>query len=274
MPPLAIAFALTAALLHATWNLLLARSADTNAALAVAMLVGALLLLPLAIADWRLEPEGVPLVAVSSVLELAYFWMLARAYRRADLSLVYPIARGLAPVLVLVASVLILGQRLPVTSAVGVVLVAIGVVLVRGLRSPASWPDVAMAVGIAGLIAAYTLVDQRGVGYANPITYVVLVVGIPALVYAGVLAARGGAARMRAAATPPVVAGGVAVVAAYGLVLAALAIAAAAEVAALRETSIVMATILAAVVLKEKVERSRWLGSVVVVGGIALVVLA
>jgi drug/metabolite transporter (DMT)-like permease len=274
MPPLAIAFALTAALLHATWNLLLARAPDTNAALAVAMLVGALLLLPLAIADWRLEPEGVPLVAFSSVLELAYFWMLARAYRRADLSLVYPIARGLAPVLVLVASVLILGQRLPVASAVGVVLVAVGVVLVRGLRSPASWPDVAMAVGIAGLIAAYTLVDQRGVGYANPITYVVLVVGIPALVYAGVLAARGGAARMRAAATPPVVAGGVAVVAAYGLVLAALAIAAAAEVAALRETSIVMATILAAVVLKEKVERSRWLGSVVVVGGIALVVLA
>jgi drug/metabolite transporter (DMT)-like permease len=274
MPPLAVAFALTAALLHATWNLLLARSGDTNAALAVAMLVGAIVLLPVALVDWRLEPEGVPFVVASSVLELVYFWLLARAYRLADLSLVYPVARGLAPVLVLIGSVLIIGQQLPITSVAGVILVAIGVVLVRGLRSPASWRDVAMAVGIAGLIASYTLVDQRGVGYANPITYVVLVVGIPAIVYAGVLIAGGGARRMRAATTPSVVAGGVGVVGAYGLVLAALAIAQAAEVAALRETSIVMATVLAAVVLKERVERSRWLGSVVVVGGIALVVLA
>ena len=77
---------------------------------------------------------------------------------------------------------------------------------------------------------------------------------------------------MRAAATPPVLAGGIGVVAAYGLVLAALGMAPAAGVAALRETSIVMATILAAVVLHERVERSRWLGSVVVVAGIALVV--
>ena len=78
--------------------------------------------------------------------------------------------------------------------------------------------------------------------------------------------------RLRVAATPGVLAGGIAVVAAYGLVLAALSMAPAAGVAALRETSIVIATVLAAVVLKERVERSRWLGSVVVVAGIALVV--
>jgi drug/metabolite transporter (DMT)-like permease len=274
MPPLAIAFALTAALFHATWNMLLARAPDTHAAMAVAMLAGSLVLLPLAIANWHLEAPGVPLVAVSCSLELAYFWMLARAYRRADLSLVYPIARGLAPVLVLVGSVLILGQQLPIASVIGVVMVAIGVVLVRGLRSPASWSDVAMAVGIAGLIASYTLVDQRGVGYSNPITFVVLVTGIPAVIYSSTLAVRGGPRRLRVAATRSVLVGGVAVVAAYSLVLAALAIAPAAEVSALRETSIVMATVLAAVVLKERVERSRWLGSVVVVGGIALVVVS
>ena len=154
-------------------------------------------------------------------------------------------------------------------------MVAIGVVLVRGSSVTRVVAGRGHGRRHRGAHRGYTLVDQRGVGYANPITYLVLVVGIPAVVYAGVLAARGeGHARLRAAATPPVVAGGVAVVAAYGLVLAALAIAPAAEVAALRETSIVMATILAAVVLKERVERSRWLGSVVVVAGIALVVLA
>jgi drug/metabolite transporter (DMT)-like permease len=237
------------------------------------MLVGSLVILPLALLRWRLDAEAVPFVLASTVLELAYFWMLARAYRQAELSLVYPIARGLAPVLVLVGSVLILGQRMAAAGVLGVFIVAIGVVLVRGLRSPASWLDVTMAVGIACLIAGYTLVDQRGVSHADTLTYLLLVVGIPAVVYAGVLVAHdGGVGRLRATASPAVVASGIAVVAAYGLVLAALGMAPAAGVAALRETSIVMATILAAVVLKERVERSRWLGSVVVVAGIALVV--
>ncbi len=214
-----------------------------------------------------------PFVVASAVLELVYFWMLARAYRQADLSLVYPIARGLAPVLVLVGGALILGQQMATAGVVGVVMVAVGVVLVRGLRSPASWLDVVMAVGIACLIAGYTLVDQRGVSHADTLSYLLLVVGIPAVVYAGVLVTRGGGmGRLQATTSPAVLAGGIGVVAAYGLVLAALGMAPAAGVAALRETSIVMATILAAVVLKERVERSRWLGSVVVVAGIALVV--
>ncbi len=167
----------------------------------------------------------------------------------------------------------VLGQQMAAAGIVGVFVVAVGVVLVRGLRSPASWVDVAMAVAIAGLICGYTLVDQRGVSHADPSTYLLLVVGIPAVVYTGVLVARGGGiTRLRAASTPAVLAGGIAVVAAYGLVLAALGMAPAAAVSALRETSIVMATVLAAVVLKERVERSRWLGSVVVVAGIALVV--
>ena len=273
MPPLAIAFALTAALIHATWNLILAGSKDTSAAMAVAMLVGSLVILPLGLLRWRLDAEALPFVAVSAVLELVYFWMLARAYRQADLSLVYPIARGLAPVLVLIVSMVVLGQQMAAIGVAGVVMVAVGVVLVRGLRSPASWGDVAMAVGIAGLICGYTLVDQRGVSHADPLSYLTLVVGIPAVVYAGAIVVRGGGMiRLRAAASRPVLAGGVCVVAAYGLVLAALSMAPAAGVAALRETSIVMATILAAVVLKERVERSRWLGSVVVVAGIALVV--
>ena len=165
MPPLAIAFALTAALIHATWNMILARSHDTNAAMPIAMLVGALAILPLALVRWRLDAEALPFVAVSTLLELAYFWMLARAYRLADLSLVYPIARGLAPVLVLIVSMVLLQQHMATGGIVGVVLVACGVVLVRGLRSPASWADVAMAVTIAGLICGYTLVDQRGVSH-------------------------------------------------------------------------------------------------------------
>jgi drug/metabolite transporter (DMT)-like permease len=273
LPAEALAFALLAALLHATWNLLLSRSSDTNAALAVAMVFGAAVAFPFALLGWRLEPEAVPFVIASSVLELGYFALLAAAYRRADLSLVYPISRGLAPVLVLVGGALVLGETATPVRVLGIVLVAIGIVLVRGLRSPASLANVLLACAIAVFIAGYTLVDRQGVRYADPITYLAVIVGIPGLLYLAVVGLMGGVSRVRAATTPRILVGGVAVVAAYGLVLAALRIAPAASVAAVRETSVVMATALAALVLGERVEPARWLGSIVVVVGIAMVVL-
>lgn len=272
MPLEAVAIVLTAAFLHALWNLLLARAPDTGAAIAVATAVGALITLPFALARWRLEPAALPWVALSATLELVYFVLLARAYRRADLSLVYPVARGLSPVLVLVGSVLWLQEPAAPMALVGIAMVAVGVVLVRGLRAPASVADVLLAVAIGLCIAGYTLADQQGVRYADPIAYLLLVVGIPAALWCGWLAITDGTRRLRAALRPSIVAGGVAAMAAYGLILLALGMAWAPGVAALRETSIVMATIMAALVLHERVERSRWIGSAVLVAGIALVV--
>jgi drug/metabolite transporter (DMT)-like permease len=228
--------------------------------------------LPLGLLRWRLESAAYPFVAVSATLELGYFALLAAAYRRADMSLIYPIARGLAPVLVLVGGALFVGETATPLRVLGIVLVAVGVVLVRGLRSPARLANVLLACLIAVFIAGYTLVDRQGVRYADPATYLMLIVGIPSIVYLAAVVARGGVGRVRAATNVPIAAGGVAVVGAYGLVLAALTMAPAASVAAVRETSIVMATAMAAVVLGEQVEPSRWVGSVVVVVGIALVV--
>ena len=98
MPLDALALALGAAVLHALWNLLLARERDTEAATAVALisLVG-VLILPAAL-TWRVEAAAIPYVIGSAALELAYVGLLAAAYRRFDLSVVYPVARGLAPV--------------------------------------------------------------------------------------------------------------------------------------------------------------------------------
>lgn len=272
MPPEAVAIVLVAAFLHALWNLLLARSPDTAAGIAVATLAASAIALPIALARWRVEPAAWPWIGVSATLELVYYILLARAYRVADLSLVYPVARGLAPVLVLVGTVLLLHEPASPLSFVGIAMVAAGVVLVRGMRAPASPRDVVLALVLGSVIAGYTLVDQQGVRHADPISYLVLVVGLPALAWAGWLAATDGTRRLRRALTPGMVAGGVAALAAYGLVLVALGIAPAPGVAALRETSIVMATVMAAVVLRERVEGSRWAGSVVLVAGIALVV--
>ena len=101
MPLDALALALGAAALHALWNLLLAREEDTEAASAIALLaLVATLVVPAAL-TWRVHADAVPFIAASAALELAYVALLATAYRRYELSLVYPVARGLAPVLAL-----------------------------------------------------------------------------------------------------------------------------------------------------------------------------
>ena len=263
MPLDALALALGAAALHALWNLLLARERDTEAATAVALLVlVAVLVLPAAL-TWRVEREALPFVLVSAALELAYVALLATAYRRYELSLVYPVARGLAPVLALVY-VAAAGGALPsALGVVGVVAVAVGVLLVRGARGSRGF---VFGLVIAAAIAGYTVVDRYGIRHAAAGPYLLLVMLGPALVYPLFV----GRQRLRAALGPATVVVGAASASAYLLVLLALRLASAPAVAAVRETSVVIATAAAAVVLGEHVGARRLAGAVVVVAGVAL----
>lgn len=268
-----LAIVLAAATIHAFWNLVIARADDTQATLAVALAIGVVVATPFAILRWSVQPEAWLYILVSSAIEVVYFYLLTTAYQRAEMSLVYPIARGTAPVIVLIASVVVLGAAFSLIQAAGVALVALGVILVRGLRGAARWSDVAMALAVAALIAAYTLVDKEGVKYADPITYVTLILIAPAIASLAFVAARGGLPRIRRAVSPLSFAGGVASISAYGLVLIALTMAAAASVAAVREVSVVIAVGLGAIFLHEKVGPSRVAGAIVVVLGVALIVL-
>ncbi|MBA2254664.1 MAG: EamA family transporter [Chloroflexi bacterium] len=276
MPPLAMALALGAALLHASWNLALARSRDPQLVTAIGMLAGSLLLLPVALLDWRVGLEAWPFIALSAVLELVYFIALAAAYQRADLSLVYPVSRGVAPVLVLVVSALLLGVATSAGQVAGVVLVAAGVLLVRGVArvGHAEARHLGLALAIGGLIASYTLVDKEGLRFASPIAYLVLIILPAALGYLLVLWRIRGGPAIRAAFGPVPAVGGVAIVGAYGLVLMALSLAPAAAVSATRESSVVIATLLAGPLLGERVGARRILGAVVVVAGIAALAAA
>jgi drug/metabolite transporter (DMT)-like permease len=265
----AVALALGAAMLHAVWNLLLARAPDTEAATAVALATSAVICAPVALLEWRVDAEAWPYIAASSALELAYFALLGIAYRRAELSVVYPLARGLAPVVVLVGAVVLTGADTSSAQIAGVGLVAAGVALVRGLRS-GTGGGVAFGLAIACCIAAYTVVDKHGVEHASPLAYLELITLTIGIAYASALAALRGPAALRAELNVRAVAIGIASFAAYGLVLAALRLAPAASVAAVRETSVLIATALAAVVLREHVTRWRFAGAVLVVGGVAL----
>jgi len=266
MPATALAFALSAAVFHALWNLLLARERDVEAATAVALVTAEVVFAPVAVVVWRADAGVWPWLVGSGAFELAYFALLATAYRLAPLSVVYPVARGGAPVLVLVVSVAALGHGTSVSQVLGVVLVVCGVLLVRGLgRADAA--GLAFGAAIACCIAGYTLVDKRGIEHANAITYLELSMVVPTLVYAGAVAR---VKDVRAAVRPAPVLAGIATFVAYALVLAALGRASAASVAAVRETSVVVAAALAAVVLKERVTVWRFAGACLVAGGIAL----
>ena len=273
MPFDAFLLALGAAALHAGWNVLLARARDVRAATTVVLVLAVLLFAPVAAATWRVEAAAVPWIAASAVLELAYFFLLTTAYRDSEVSLVYPIARGTAPVLVLVGATAA-GATLAAWQAVGVVLVACGVFLVRGVRGRVDVRGVALALAIAVTITGYTLVDKEGIQHAAAIPYLELVLVPVASAALLSYAAAGRLPDLRGELGWATFAAALASFGAYALVLGALSLAPAAAVAAVRESSILFAVALAAVVLREPVGRIRVAGAALVVGGVALVALA
>jgi drug/metabolite transporter (DMT)-like permease len=269
MPLDALGLALAAACLHALWNLVLAGSKDTEGAAGAALPCAVLLFAPVAAATWRVESAAWPFIAGSAALEVAYVVLLMAAYKRADLSLVYPVSRGLAPVFVLSASVAFLGFGSSAGEVVGIACVAGGIVLVRRAGGPAQWSGLALAVLVACFIATYTLVDRYGVRHANPLSYVELILLGPAVAYPLLV----GRARARASLRASSLVAGASMIGAYGLTLAALRLASAASVAAVRESSVVIAVVFAAPVLKEPVGWRRLAGAVLVVTGIALIAI-
>jgi drug/metabolite transporter (DMT)-like permease len=269
MPATALTFALTAAVLHAGWNLLLARAPDVESAAVVALLTAEVAFAPVVVVVWRADAGVWPWLVGSGLFETAYFALLVAAYRRAPLSVVYPVARGGAPVLVLAISVLVLGRATSWSQGGGVALVVCGVLLVRGIVD-VDGRGVLFGLAIAGCICGYTLIDKQGIRHAGPLPYLELSMLGPTLLYAAAVLKLRGTAAVRAAARPPAFAAGLSTFAAYAFVLAALARASAASVAAVRETSVVLATALAAAVLRERVGVTRVAGAVLVVAGIAL----
>jgi drug/metabolite transporter (DMT)-like permease len=264
-----LTLALGSAALHAAWNLIVARARDVEAATAATFVLSVAIAAPFAVVFWSAERSVWPYALASTLLETVYVFALAYAYRTTDLSFVYPLTRGLAPVLVLVVSVAVLGHAVSVAEIAGVLVIAVGVLLVRGPEGHGDARAFLVVATIAATIAAYTLVDRVGIHHAGAITYFVLVLAGPSLVYppiAGLGAVRYelGISSLAAAAAN---------VGSFTLGLLALRHGPAAPVLAVRSTSIVIATALAGRVLAERVSRGRLLGSVLVFTGVALLAL-
>ena len=249
------------------WNLLLAGARDSHAFAVVVLLVGAIVGAPAAVFFWDFHAAVWPFLIASAALELAYFALLAFAYTHAELSVVYPLARGLAPVLVLLGAVAFTGADTTLRQVGGVLLVGVGIMLVRGVRGGrGAW----LAILIGCVIASYTVVDKHGVAHASPVAYLELMTTFTGLAYASIFIAFRGRRALRVEVGWKSIGAGVGTFAAYACVLAALQLASAASVAAVRESGVLIATALAAIFLHERVTPWRAGGAALVVAGVAL----
>jgi drug/metabolite transporter (DMT)-like permease len=252
---------LGAALLHASWNALLKRRGEPLLA-AVLVVAGsacvAIVLLPFLAAPAR---ASWGFIAASSVVQTMYYLLLIETYRDGQVSHAYPLMRGCAPLLVALVNGPLTGDRLSVGQWCAMLLIC-GGVLGQWLTTPVPGArrTTVFALLTAGVIAAYTLIDGQGVRRSGaPAAYtlwIFLLTGSSVCAWT----ARGRVRQLAAfARANPLVAplGGLASAGSYGIALWAMTRAPVAAVAALRETSILFATAIAAFILHEPIGRAR-----------------
>jgi uncharacterized membrane protein len=274
---------LTAAVAHATWNLLAKRSEGGVAFVWLYGLAAVALFAPAALVQLALEasavsPAGLAFMAGSGVLHAAYFTSLQRGYATGDLSLVYPLARATGPLLSVTAAVLVLGERPGLAGLLGAALIVAAVLGLVGGR-PGGHPRAAIgwALLTGTVTAAYTVWDAHAVTtLGQPVLLYFWGAEVTrALLLAPVaLRRRRHVARLWRAARRTVLAVGLLSPLAYVLVLAALALAPVSAVAPAREVSIVIGAALGANTLGEGHGRRRVLAAGAILAGIALLALA
>ena len=303
------ALVLFVAVLHVVWNAVLKSSGDALRTAERAQVVAVFFFAPPVLIAWfaigrpAIPVEALGLGVVSGLLEAAYFILLSAAYKRGDLSVVYPIARGTAPLLSVAAGVLILGERLGTEGTIGVAALLIGILLVQQpwraialvrrqmRRSPADprgrvvdsigAAEFALMTGVT--IASYSAVDRVAARLVEPWLYGAVVFPICALVlvaWVRLVADRRlepGAPRPEPASWTRAGAAGVMSLGAYGLILVAYTLAPLSAIAPLRESAVVIASAWGAIRLREAVtstDRARRIGgAVLVLAGAVLLAL-
>jgi drug/metabolite transporter (DMT)-like permease len=290
MTGLSLGLVLLSALAHSTWNLLLKRSGDKEVFVWWLLVAGSVVLAPLGgVLLWLnpIQPPGWWLVLATVVLHTFYFVLLGRGYAQGDLSLVYPIARGIGPMLVPVLAVVLLGEDIHLMAVIGIIAIVVGIYTVSWwgnfahlLRRPLDFlrnrgSGYAVLTGLT--ITVYALIDKQGVSYVQPFLYMYLMtLGSAVGLAPYILRHRQISAiklEWRANAGPIVVAGLLTFLA-YGLVLTAFSLSRVSYVAPAREVGIVVGVLMGIFILKEPFGTGRLLGSSLIVAGLALIAVS
>jgi drug/metabolite transporter (DMT)-like permease len=267
---------LAGALLHASWNALIKWEPDKLAASAAIAVGAGIVALPLALfSPLPLAPSW-PLIAFSAVIHVFYFALVAQALRHADLGVVYPLTRGSAPAFTAILAAVWLGEFLALSGWLAVGAIAAGVVtlsadaLLRGGLTPRA---ALLAFTNAAIVVAYTLVDGLGARLAgNALSYVSwMMIGTSALIVpiALIFYREQVREKERGFWVRTFIGGGFSI-SSYGIALWAMTKAPIGLVAALRETSVLFAAILGAMIFDERFGPKRWAALILIVIGIGL----
>ncbi len=285
----ALALVLGSAFLHSGWNLLAKRSRDQGAFLWLAIAAGLIVYAPavaVLLPQHPISGEGWIFIAASAVIHVFYFLFLGGALARTDLSVAYPLARGTGPLFVLIIALIFLGETPSGPGIVGVLLVIVGIYLLntarltfraltRPFRALITTPGTRYALLTGLTIGVYSVVDKAGVDRVNPMLYMWLWVLGSALLMAPFYLRK--PTRVRATLRTEfrtIIAAGVLLFGAYTMVLTAMTWSIVTYVSAARETSILIATLYGALLLKESVGPARLLGALILATGVAIIAVA
>ncbi|MGV1758015.1 EamA family transporter [Rhizobium sp. P44RR-XXIV] len=267
-----IALVLFGALLHATWNAIIKAGTDKSLDAALVSAGGAVAALPLlpflpmpASAAW-------PFIGASAILQFAYFQLVAAAYRAGDIGLVYPLMRGVAPLIIVSTSSFILKESLSGGALIGTMTICAGILTLAFEARKGSRRAILLALANAIVIATYTYVDGIGARISgNSISYTLWMSLLPpVLLFIWAISQRGinaVAAHIRYNWWRGLIGGGGSIVS-YGLALWAMTKAPVAMVAALRETSILFALVISVLVLKERSSIWRYVAGAIIAAGV------
>lgn len=275
-PPslLALGLILSAAVLHATWNAIIKGSVDRCLAMGLLNLGHAALGLVLVLLYAPPVAEAWFFVIASTFIHLFYYVFLLWAYRHGDLSQVYPIARGIAPVLVALGAQTFADEFLPPVAWVGILLVSFGIsVLFFGRKDRAANPQAVCAALLTGIaIASYSVVDGLGVRASqSPLGYIgwlFLLECIPGVFF--ITYRRSSFAGFTPRALSIGLAGGLLSAVAYGLAIYAKSLTSLATVSAIRESSVIIAALIGVIWFRERPWKLRMLAAIIVACGVVL----
>jgi len=264
---------LGAATLHAAWNALVRAGTDPLLHTASIVLWTGVYAIPVVILLPLPAPESWSYLFWGVVVHIGYYFTLAGAYREGTLSVIYPIIRGCAPLLVSVGSLIFLSENLTTQAWIGVTLVSLGV-LVIALRSGMSRPrhGIAWALACSATIATYSIIDGQGARVSNsPIAFAGWLYITESIVFGAILVGLGkrkafvNYVRVRLKSTAI---GGFMSGLGFAIVLWAMTLAPIAAVSATRESSVLFAVVLGVWLLKEKLKLRQWLAAVAILSGL------
>ncbi|MCP4980224.1 MAG: EamA family transporter [Gammaproteobacteria bacterium] len=277
MTPLVIGMVLLAAVLHASWNAMAKSGGAPQFSIASYRLVNAIWCLPLLFFVPLPLAASWPMLLASTLIHTVYYYTLSRSYRSGDLSQVYPLFRGLAPVLVVLGAALFAREYLSSGAMLGIGLVSAGLISITvagGRFGKIPGPALRWGLATSVLIAAYTVADGIGVRAAgNPFSYILWLFVLEPIPIGLWLLARdrtGWFVYMRAK-PGKITAGALAAALAYAMVIYAMSVAPMGLVSSLRETSVIFAALIGTLMFREPFGRQRIVAAILVCLGVVLI---